>query len=109
MFEHVLLSHPVVEGFSVQVVAFSTPLTSGEFEVDYIEGNVLYENNRSLKRKINRIQKRYLCRQSENIKKRKFRCMWIPGSRNSICLKRRFFILRNFKEKLLSRRRFAFY
>ena len=48
MFEHVLLSHPVVEDFSVQVVAFSTPLTSGEFEVDYIEGNIIYEHNRSL-------------------------------------------------------------
>ena len=45
MFEHVLLSHPVAEDFSVQVIAFSTPLTSGEFEVDYIEGIVFHENN----------------------------------------------------------------
>ena len=38
LYENVLLSHPVEDDFSVQVVSFSTPLTSGEFEVDYIEG-----------------------------------------------------------------------
>ena len=43
MFENVWLSHPVDENFSVQVVTFSTPLTIGEFEVDYIQGMDFHE------------------------------------------------------------------
>ena len=50
MFEHVLLSHPVDESFSVQVVTFATPLTIGEFEVDYIQGMGFHENNRLVKK-----------------------------------------------------------